>query len=362
MRVADLVVHRRTLTLRTPLTTVARKRTVAARTTLVELVTDDGPGGWGEAAPPGVADEETTSGIDSALTGPLRALVRGRRLRDGEDLADILAAAARVAPAAVSARTGLDIAMHDLLARQAGVPFHEAFGGSRLDIETSVTVGLGAPAQTASAAGRLALAGFTVLKIKMGGAPEEDLLRVRAVRDAVGPRVRLRLDANGGWHPQDAITVMASVEDEGLLVELVEQPVRADDIAGAAFVRKHIRTPVVADESVVSYADATEVIDRQAADVLNVKLQKNGGLTGTLPIVALAEDAGLRCMVGCGLETGIAVTAAASAVATRDAVPYADLDAPLLLARSPVIGGAEYDGPRIRLPRQPGLAVHGLHG
>ena len=149
--------------------------------------------------------------------------------------------------------------------------------------------------------------GFTVLKVKVGTDARGDLDRVRAVRAAVGPDVRIRLDANQGWTPREAVRVIRGIEDAGLDVELVEQPVSRWDLDGLAWVSDRVDTPVLADESVFGVRDLVEVIRRRAADLVNVKLAKCGGLDQARALLALAEAHGMGTLVGSMMEGPIGV-------------------------------------------------------
>lgn len=155
--------------------------------------------------------------------------------------------------------------------------------------------------------------------------------------------------------------MLGLVADAGVRLELVEQPVPAGDLAGLAFVTAHSDVPVLADEAVFSVADAERVIADHAADLVNVKLMKAGGLAPARRILDLAASAGVGVMVGSMLESRVAVTAAAH-LATAARGPMPDLDGPVLCAGDPVVGGAEFDGPRITLAEAPGLGIGEVSG
>ncbi|WP_017236183.1 dipeptide epimerase [Streptomyces sp. SS] len=357
MRITDLVVHHRQVPLRMPYSSVIRGTVDEAHVTLVELVLEDGSSAWGEAVSMPAVTGETPGSVVAALNGPLRAAVVGRRTENLEETCD------RVERSILGnggAKAGVDIALHDAFARGLGTPLHRALGGGHGTMETSITVGLGTPDEMALRATELVKDGFTALKLKVGHAIAHDVQRVEAVRQAVGPDIRLRLDANQGWTAKESVHAVRLLEDRGADIELIEQPVPARDLRGLRFVRERVSTPVVADESVLTPQDALEVVRQEAADVLSIKVQKSGGVRGVLRIISIAEAAGLTCMIGCSLETEISITAAASVVAARTAVTHVDLDAPLWLGASPVRGGVSYRGPVLELPDAPGLGVDGV--
>ena len=191
----------------------------------------------------------------------------------------------------------------------------------------------------------------------MGKDGAGDVARLEAVRRAVGPQIRLRVDANQGWSAREAVRIIRAMEDKGLDIELVEQPVKARDFAGMQFVTARVNTPVLADESVFSAADAIRLIEGRAADLLNIKLMKTGGIHEALKICAAAEIYGVECMIGCMLESKIAVSAAAHLAAGRGIITKADLDGPALCRVDPYEGGPRYDGPWIYMNETPGLGI-----
>ncbi|RBJ00786.1 dipeptide epimerase, partial [Micromonospora provocatoris] len=212
----------------------------------------------------------------------------------------------------------------------------------------------------AATAARRGAEGFTVLKLKVGTDARGDLDRVRAVRAAVGPDVRIRLDANQGWTPREAVRVIRAIEDAGLDVELVEQPVHRRDLDGLAWVSDRVDLPILADESVFDVRDLVEVIRRRAADMVNVKLAKCGGLQPARTLLDLAAAHGMGTVVGSMMEGPVGVGAAASLVAAYGTTAVSDLDAAWWLAWSPVAGGIRYEAASVLLPDAPGLGVTGL--
>jgi L-alanine-DL-glutamate epimerase-like enolase superfamily enzyme len=227
-------------------------------------------------------------------------------------------------------------------------------------VPTDVTLAAGDPASLAAAAAERAADGFRVLKVKVGTDPATDVDRVRAVRDAVDGKVAIRLDANQGWTAREAVQVLTALQEADLGVELVEQPVAAADLDGLAWVTARSGVPVMADESVYGVRDLVEVIRRRAADLVNVKLAKSGGLTAARTLLELARAHELGTVVGSMMESHIGVGAAASLVAAYGTTAVPDLDAAWWAAAPPVVGGLTYDGPVVVLPDAPGLGIDGL--
>src|SRR5690606_28065385 len=163
--------------------------------------------------------------------------------------------------------------------------------------------------------------GFESLKIKVGKDIGLDIERVKAIHAAVEGRALLRLDANQGWSAKQAVQAMHALEGAGVHMELLEQPVRARDIAGLKYVSDRIRTPVMADESVFGPLEVIELIEQRAADIINIKLMKTGGISNAIRIADIAALYGVECMIGCMIETSISVAAAVHlAIAKSDVI------------------------------------------
>ncbi|GAA1710410.1 mandelate racemase/muconate lactonizing enzyme family protein [Fodinicola feengrottensis] len=356
MTITEVRVHQVSVPLHTPWVTAVR-RTEVVESLLVEIVDADGRSGWGEGVATWKITGDSLPGMAAAVAGPLAEAVTGR---DPADLDDLCRAVGTAVVGNTAAKAAVDCALHDLAAVRLGVPLSQLLGAAPRLMPTDVTLALGPVAEMAEAAGQRVAEGFRVLKVKVGGDPVEDLHRLVAIRKAAGPGTVIRLDANQGWTAREAVRIVSQLEDADLGIELVEQPVPAGDLDGLAFVSARVSTPVAADETVWSPADLVEIVRRRAADVVNIKLAKSGGLRPARGLVAVAEASGVQVMVGSMMESHVGIGAAASlAAVTR--TPYAvDLDAAWWLKHSPVTGGPSYEGPDLRLAAAPGLGITGL--
>ena len=357
-RIERVTATRVTTPLHTPFVTALR-RTTTTDTVVVRVSDSDGVTGWGEAPQVWQVTGESLAGAEACVTGPLAAVVTGR---DPDDLHALLRDVGAAVAANHGAKAAVDVALHDLVARRRGVSLPVLLGGTALRVPTDVTLAAGDADVLVATARARAADGFGVLKMKVGTDAATDVARVRAVREAVGPGVRIRLDANQGWSARDAVRVISGLEDAGLDVELVEQPVAAADLDGLAWVTARVRTPVMADESVYGVRDLVEVVRRRAADLVNVKLAKCGGLRVATTLLELARAQGMGSIVGSMMETHVGVGAAASLVAAHGTSAVSDLDAAWWTAASPVVGGLRYDGPVVVLPDAPGLGIDALAG
>ena len=348
--------HRVSAALHSPFVTALRTAT-SAESLLVEVVDSDGAAGWGEAPQVWQVTGESFAGAQAAIEGPISAAITGR---DTAELTELIRWVQAAAAGNHGAKAAVDVALHDLTARRLGVSLHGYLGSAADTIRTDVTISA-LPGDHASAAERRVADGFDVLKLKVGtGDAITDVARVKTIRRAVGPDVTLRLDANQGWSARTAVQVIRGLEDAGCDVELVEQPVAAADLDGLAWVSARVNTPVLADESVYGVRDLVEVIRRRAADMVNVKLAKCGGIANARTLLELARAHELGTVVGSMMETHVGVGAAAALVAAYPTSAVPDLDAAWWLARPVVDGGISYDGPVVHLPKGPGLGVTGL--
>jgi L-alanine-DL-glutamate epimerase-like enolase superfamily enzyme len=201
-------------------------------------------------------------------------------------------------------KAGVEMALWDIRGKAMGKPVYDLLGGAvREAVATKWSVSGRPPAEAAAIARDAVMAGFRKMKVKVGIDPEEDVARVRAVREAVGPDVDLGVDANGGWGVEDAIATSRRLCELGIV--FVEQPVAAGDPLGMARVRREIAVPVIADESVYTLPDAQLLAKLEAADVLSIYVGKAGGILPAMRIVEFAEEAGLACTIGSNLELGI---------------------------------------------------------
>jgi len=347
--------HRVTAPLHTPFVTALRS-TTTVDSLLVEVVDSDGAAGWGEAPQVWQVTGESLAGAQACIEGPISTAVVGR---DAADLTELLRWVRAAVAGNHGAKAAVDVALHDLTARRLGVTLHGYLGAVATSVRTDVTVSSGE--SSCPHAERRVAEGFDVLKLKVGtGDAITDVARVKAVRRAIGPDPVIRLDANQGWSPRTAVQVIRGLEDAGCDVELVEQPVAAADLDGMAWVRDRVSTPILADESVYGVRDLVEVIRRGAADLVNVKVAKCGGLGVARTLLEVARAHELGTVVGSMMETHVGVGAAAALVAAHPTTVVPDLDAAWWLAKPVVDGGIRYDGPTLRLPAGPGLGVTGL--
>lgn len=338
----------------------AVRRTDHLDVVLVEIMDADGRRGYGEAATSWRVTGESAQSVAAAVAGPLSEVVRGRDADDSELPADI----ARSVWGNAAARSAVECAVADLAAQQqarslAATLFAVHNSSEISGIRTDMTVSAGEPAAVATISEELCTAGFGCLKIKASAA-HDTIAGLRAVRAAVGSDITLRIDANQAWDATTAIRVIRAAEDAGLGLELVEQPVAAHDLDALAAVTAAVDTPIMADESVRTAHDVRRIADLGAADLVNIKLAKTGGLAEALAAAEAAQTAGLGIVIGCMMESHVGVSAAAHLAAAVAPEVVHDLDAAFWLRRSPVVGGVAPAGDVLDLGSAPGLGIRGL--
>lgn len=321
---------------------------------VVRITTDDGQTGFGEAPPTAVITGDTHGSILSAIEEFIAPAIVGMEI---ENLDGIMKKLHGCILKNSSAKAAVDMAVYDLFAKSCGKPLYKILGGGRGEIETDLTISVNGVEEMVVDSLKAVSQGFRILKIKVGKESKKDVDRIQAIRQAVGPDIKLRIDANQGWSAKEAVKIIRTLEDMGIGMDLVEQPVNAHDFEGMKFVTSQVYTPILADESVFSPEDAIRIIRERAADLINIKLMKTGGIHEALKICAIAESFGMECMIGCMLESKIAVSAAAHLAAGRGIITRADLDGPSLCREDPYIGGPVFDGPKIVMNEDPGMGI-----
>lgn len=362
MRVRSVRSHCHAAPLLRPFVTAAR-RTEAVDYVVAEVELEaEGLArtGQGSAAETVKVTGESAATIRDAVDGPLRDALEGAE----GTIAELSGLVTSALPGATSAKSAVDVALHDAWGKLAGAPLAALLGGdpdglSGAWMRNDMTVSLESPEAMARHAVEAAAAGYRILKIKLGTDAVADRRRLDAVLAAV-PDARLRLDANQGWSVDQAVRMLTRMERDELPVDVVEQPVSRHDLAGMRTVRRAIATPIMADESVWNLDDTLRVLDAEAADMINIKLANTGGIGQAMAIADAAGQAGVDCMVGSMMEPKISITAAAHLAFAHPAVTMIDLDSPAWFGSDLPAGGIVLDGGRLSLLPGPGLGLEML--
>jgi L-alanine-DL-glutamate epimerase-like enolase superfamily enzyme len=313
---------------------------------IVRVETDAGLTGWGEH---NVNFLEGVSGrcMETAA----------RQWLIGRDALNV-AAFRRDCPLETRLKSGLEMALWDLRGKAAGLPLAVLLGGIvREEVELAACMGI----QPYERAGEIARSyveqGFTTLKTKAGRSIQEDLEMVRGVRDAVGNRLKLRIDPNRAYTPEQALELALRLEEYGL--EYLEQPIPAEPLADAVWLRQRTRTPIALNESVTDPESAWEILRAGAAAVLLPDTPQAGGILPCVQIGHLCEAAGVPCVMHCGHDMGpktaamVHVAASCPAYSLANDSTYYALVEDVCVEPLPIVRG------RIRVPDRPGLGVEG---
>ncbi|MCC8363694.1 dipeptide epimerase [Lysobacter sp. A6] len=327
---------------------------------VVMMHTDTGHVGYGEAPATAVITGDTHGSIVDAI----RNYIAPRLI--GQDVADLNRLTRLVQTSMernTSAKAAVEIALYDLFAQSFDAPLYRVLGGGDPVITTDITISVDTIDKMVADSLAAVDRGFDSLKIKVGKEIGVDIERAKAIYAAVENRALLRLDANQGWTAKQAVHAINAMEDAGIVLELVEQPVKATDLEGMRYVTERVHTPIMADESVFGPAQVIELIRMRAADIINIKLMKTGGISNAIRMADIASLHGIECMIGCMLESSISVAAAVHlAVAKADAITKVDLDGPSLSQFNPVEGGVIFNESEITITDAPGLGIRRING
>lgn len=352
MRITDVRARVERIPLVRPYT-IAFRHVEAVEIVVVEVRTDAGLVGLGAASPEPHVTGETNEACQAALAPEATSFLVGSDARAPGGPCRAIERRLRPAPAA---RAALDMAVHDLWARALALPLCEALGRAHAALPTSITIGIKPTAEALAEADEYVARGFRVLKVKTGKALDEDIERLRKIRERVGPGVLIRADANQGYSLDETRRFLAATRDLGL--ELVEQPIPAARSDELRALPADDRGRIALDEPVLGPEDALRLAAPPAAGgIFNVKLMKCGGLWPALRIATVAELAGIALMWGCMDESCISIAAALHAALASPATRFLDLDGSFDLARDVARGGFVVEGGVMRPTDAPGLGV-----
>ncbi len=327
------------------------------KSAIVRITASGGAVGLGNIDPsPGYSKESIEDNL-RVLETRLAPLVLGM------DPTNIHRVLQKIEPAVtgyLDAKAAIEMACVDLTARACDVPVYTWLGGAVKDtLLFNAWIGILPPDEAAAETVAWQKRGFRSAKIKVGGNIEADRDRVKAVREAVGADFKLRIDANAGYDADTSIKLARMVAPFGL--QLFEQPAPADDIAGMARVRREanaVGVPIMADESVLDHASLIRIIQANAADIVKVKVMKQGGFLNTRRMIATAEAAGIRCVVGHGFGLGINTMAEIMLAATsNNVIDGLECVGPLKTSDDIVTHKLDLNSGSLALPAGPGLGV-----
>ncbi|SDF71920.1 dipeptide epimerase [Sporomusa acidovorans] len=358
MKIREIKIGKVSIPLKKPFKTALRQVN-SAEDIIIKIISDTDEIGYGNAPPTAVITGDSQDSVIAAIRDTIGPKLIGMEI---DNMEAIMATLDTAMLHNHSAKAAVDMAVYDLFGKLHNIPLYKLFGGYCNKLTTDLTISVNAPDEMVRDSLEAVQAGFTDLKLKVGTDVAMDIERVKAIRQALGQDVKLRLDANQGWKPKEAVRIIRRFEDMGLNIELIEQPVRAHDFAGLKYVTDHVDTDIMADESAFGPYEVFQLLAMRACDLINIKLMKAGGLHNAVKIANLAETVGVQCMMGCMLESKVGITAAASLAAGRQIITRSDLDAAVLLAADPVAGGVNFAKNELWIAEAPGLGITDIEG
>ncbi|MBS3984829.1 MAG: dipeptide epimerase [Selenomonadales bacterium] len=320
-------------------------------TLILTLTTDEGLVGYGESVPDEGVTGETISSTFAMLRDTLLPLVLGQ---SAFDLEAFHRAAEERVHGAYAAKAAIDIALHDLKAKAAGLPLYKLFGGHSQDVTVPAVISIIPPEEMPRALAPYQAAGYRHYKLKLGGDPADDILRVARAREILGEKARIKVDANQGFATADnALKVMQAISCYD--IELVEQPVMHWDYEGLKRVRERSDMSLMVDEGVRTGRDLWRLLSVTGIDWVNVKLMKCGGILPAMKLAALAEIAGVKVQIGSMLESSVASAAGAHLHRALSAISASEMVGPHHFAAD--IGDFAYAKDEVVFNERAGLGI-----
>lgn len=324
------------------------------RNVVVIIRTADGCSGYGECSPYMTINGES---IDTCfIVGQYFARVL--KGRDALDIEGNMMEMDKIIYANTSIKSAFDIALHDIASQHADIPLYKFLGGEKNKIlETDYTVSIGEAEKMKADAIRIVEEGYPAVKVKLGGSLEQDVERIRKIREGIGEAVPVRIDANQGWQTADnAIAVLQALSP--FHIEHCEEPISRYRFMDLPRVSAASPIPIMADESCGDEHDAERLVALKACTMFNIKLGKSSGLYKGLKIAKIGAAAGIHMQVGGFMESRLGMTAAAHLALANDHIIHCDFDTPLMYTEDPVIGGIKYLAHGvIDVPEVPGLGA-----
>jgi L-alanine-DL-glutamate epimerase-like enolase superfamily enzyme len=324
-----------------------------ARNVVVKIETDQGLTGFGECSPyMPINGESQETCYDVG-----HYFAKGLLGKDPLNIPACLQVMDAIIYANNSIKSAFDIALYDIAAQHAGQPLWQFIGGTKgKTIITDYTVSIGEPQKMAADAVHILSQGYPAIKVKLGKNGKKDVERMKAIREAVGKEIPLRIDANQGWELEEAIETLNALAP--LDIQHCEEPIARWNYLQLPKVREKSPIPIMADESCGDDHDAARLIAIKASQYFNIKLGKSGGIYRGLKMVKLAEEAGIHLQVGAMIESRLAMTAFAHFALSSPSIVHFDFDTALMFKEDPVSGGIVYEkNGVVTVPDTPGLGA-----
>lgn len=319
---------------------------------IVKITTDQGIVGFGEGVPDEHVTGENWESTYHVLKSTIAPRLMGVNPMNIESIHELMDEMIYGVP---TAKAAIDIACYDIIGKSLNVPVYHLLGGRYHEhFPLTRVLSIDTPENMADEAEKRLSEGYKSFKIKVGTDLYEDVKRIKAVRARVGEDISIRIDVNQGWKTSSA-TLKALRLLEDVSIDWVEQPVVADDIDGMAEVKSKTTIPLMIDEGLHGTKEMREIIAKRAADKINIKLMKCGGIYPAIKLAHIAEMAAIECQIGSMVESSVASAAGFHVAFSKKIIKSVELTGPLKFAKD--IGNLQYDVPKISLSDKPGLGV-----
>ena len=328
MRITNISFERLDLKLSDPYT-IAYETIDRTSNFILKVETDGKIIGYGCAAPDPIVTNETPDDVAHAIDSIIIPYLKGK---DPFTYALLLLELKQVLGKRSSALAMVDLALFDIMSKKAEVPLYKFLGGYRNQIATSITIGIMGVDETLAQASEFVKQGFGILKVKGGSNLEEDIAKMRMIHEKY-PNIELRFDGNQGYSVKESVAFVKATAAIG--VEIFEQPTKVEAEERLGEVMDQVNVPIMADESLKTLTDAFRLAQNERVDMVNIKLQKVGGIWVGMHINSVAKAAKLDAMVGCIDECGLGIAAGLHFALSRPNIKYADLDGHLDIIDDP---------------------------
>jgi len=317
---------------------------------IIKVHTDSNLVGYGEACAVTAITGSTNEQIMKDLQENIFPVLLNQEL-DNNSIFSIL----HTQDTSPEAKACVDIALYDLLAKEACLSLHTYLGAKTSSLQTDLTVSVNDASIMKEEALKALELGFEVLKIKLDGSLEKNVQRLKSINSAINPKIRLRLDPNQALDLANCLQMLQDIPTKN--IECIEQPFEAKDIKSMKELKDKAIVPVLVDESLFSFDNARLLLEDDVMDSLNIKLMKCGGIYEAVKIAKLAKEYDKTCMIGSMLEGPISLLAAAHFGLSQENISMADLDSPLYLKEHPLLEPFHIKKDCINLSNEPGLGV-----
>ena len=352
MKIRDFIVHPSSMRKDDPTWKFALGASPVTEGAILQLVAEDGTEGFGYASATAHMGS-IPKGLEAELEWLKPAVVGA----EADNIEMILAALDRRLRNAPQAKAAIDCALHEMKARRLGIPLYQLFGGKVRDRVSILRIlAIKTPEEMAKQAQKLVDQGYRYLKIKVHGEVAEDVARVRAIRKQVGDDVHLTIDANQAYSVKDAIIAISRMSEFN--IDLVEQPVDADDFNGLALVTRTVPVTVEADEAAGSLSEIYRLVTERAVDAVSLKIPKLGGLRNTVAAARMCEQAGVAYRLGAAVGPRLLSAHAVNIACALPGVHYACELGEFARLLDDRFTGIEITQGELLLPGKPGSGIH----